>query len=119
MRIRGGNAKASHQAEYEKRQLELGPNDTHIANAHTSSGQRSTAQYEHSIRSGTTKYRGSTIVTVTFDPTTGELREERVRRPIDPLIKSGKDLYRMLSFCTVCRSRTIPVRTPQVPFQEG
>lgn len=69
------------------------------------------AQSEQSFTTDMTVDTERTSVTIIFDGNTGQETQEKVKKQLDPVLKSRKDLLRAIGTCKECRNKKIKVCT--------
>lgn len=69
------------------------------------------AQSEQSFTTDMTVDTERTSVTIIFDRNTGQETQEKVKKQLDPVLKSRKDLLRAIGTCKECRTKKVKVCT--------
>lgn len=73
------------------------------------------AQSEQSFVTDMTVDTERTSVTIIFDRNTGQETQEKVKKQLDPVLKSRKDLLRAIGTCRECRNKKVKVCTVIIP----
>lgn len=73
------------------------------------------AQSEQSFTTDRTVDTERTSVTIIFDRNTGQETQEKVKKQLDPVLKSQKDLLRAIGTCKECRSKKVKVCAIIIP----